>query len=357
MKTNLSNFKWIVLPLMLLTFAVSNVKADVNDLSISTVVAADSVVVAPDSVQSAISWSDKFDQVLDNHRFLFGIIASGIAAILVLFVFFAWLRPRFEIMPIVAKMLVLDKKTEKLKIRCQIAIRNKSFFPCNDLRIEIKHVGKNKSDEEGTKPIDDKHHIQTIKGRLRNENVSVQLIEFDLPDKGIPTPMRVSILSQLSVSGIVMGIDHTFTALNFEDGHYEHGLFVPAGNTYKQSLMRMNRGRLKWINWITPIVFALFASALYIFTNISFTLFLIILCCSILVVALIIILWQLYIYTKADAYSIGVAHHTFERIERQVLLGFFGSEEDKKNLKKYITSQKEVEEAEAETLDTNNDKE
>ena len=315
MKTNLSNFKWIVLPLMLLTFAVSNVKADVNDLSISTVVAADSVVVAPDSVQSAISWSDKFDQVLDNHRFLFGIIASGIAAILVLFVFFAWLRPRLKIMPIVAYHEEKDEKT-KLPVRnCQIAIKNKRLFHCNDVRVEVSEYKLSKYDVEIRNQIEEMQYL-SIAGYLNSDNLSTINFSFNVRPKVAikeskkgkevhliwPQKIIVEVLAQDALSSIVSPARRIFNITDFQVGTYINTTFVEDGNTFKQAIMKPNMKKLKkvciilFVLWLTLSI-GIIILPLSIINQLILSLLLFI------SFILGVMIWQLKVSTKADAYT------------------------------------------------------
>ena len=315
MKTNLSNYKWIVLPLMLLTFAVGNVRADGSDLSITAPIAADSVVVAPDSMQSTISWSDKFDEVLNNHRFLFGIIASGIAAILVLFVFFAWLRPRLKIMPIVAYHEEKDEKT-KLPVRnCQIAIKNKRLFHCNDVRVEVSEYQLSKYDVEIRNQIEEMQYL-SIAGCLNSDNLSTINFSFNVKPKVAikeskkekevhliwPQKIIVEVLAQDALSSIVSPARRIFNITDFQVGTYINTTFGEDGNTFKQAIMKPNMKKLKkvciilFVLWLT-LTIGMVVLPLSILNQLILSLLLFI------SFILGVVIWQLKVSTKADAYT------------------------------------------------------
>ena len=100
---NFLNLKWLVLSLVMVSFAVGNIAADESHVETdSTFVQADSAAVAQDSAQSTTTWGVKLDEVMDHHRFLFNIITSALAAIIVLFLVFILLRPHIHVKPIIA---------------------------------------------------------------------------------------------------------------------------------------------------------------------------------------------------------------------------------------------------------------
>lgn len=297
MKTNLSNFRWIVLPLILLTFAVGNVRADGNDLSITAPIAADSVVVAPDTVQSTISWSDKFDEMLDNHHFIFGVIASSLAAIITLLLFFCVLRPKVKIYPRVA---VLQKGNGVVSF--QILFSNKWLCSCNDLRISLFNIIEDKNGD-GTKiPLNNiPFNVLTLKGGLLDKhNSDFCLTLTNKNSDELPNKLAVSVISQHAVSGIVTGEENIFGSNDYVKGKFVKGILIPEGSNYKETIMRENAKTLKCVLWILATIYVLGIVWLFA-TSLTLCIKLLLTIGVFVSVAISIIIWQLIVQTKANS--------------------------------------------------------
>ena len=316
---NVLNFKWFTLPLILIIFTVGSANADVDYLSNSAYVSADSIAITHASAaQNDLSWSEKFEQVVDNHRFLFSILASGIAAIIVLFLFFISLRPKLEIMPIVAYHD--DKDKDNLPIqRCQIAIKNNRLFHCNDVRVEISKHLLSKYDVETREQIDEMHFL-SIAGCLSGDNLSTINVSFNIePIKVVdhktkkvhvfmPRRIIVEVLAQNALSGIVSPTRKIFNTGNFQVGNYVNTTFVEEGKTFKQAIMKPNLERLKnasrtlGILWLLMVII-LFCLSLPVKVIVYSSMLLLIL------FGLCLLLWQMRVYTKAEAYSANSIAH------------------------------------------------
>lgn len=296
MKKNLSNLKWIVSLLILLTFAVGNVRADGNDLSITAPIAADSAAVAQDSAQSTTTWGVKLDEVMDHHRFLFNIITSALAAIIVLFFVFILLRPHIHVKPIVA-----IQENHKW----QFLIKNYGFFPCTNIRIQISKVefDKNADETEHVITLEDGSDVFfEIRGILQRENDNELLISTK-ERNDLPPMVRITVLAEHSVSGISTAYSHNFTKADIQRGRYERGEFVPFNSSFPCVLMRKNSMRLRWIRRTIFGVIVIATLLLCFLTN--FVWWQIVVACSLMMVTfgMVILIWQLGVHSRVGAHS------------------------------------------------------
>ena len=314
---NVLNLRWLVLPLMLMILAAGNVRADVSDLSISAPIAADSIAEAQDLTQEALSWHTQFNQFVDDYRFELGILASVFAAIIVLFLFFVVFRPRLEILPKVAYYEVHEKKLP-LK-HCQIAIKNKGFSSCNDIRVEISKHLLSDYDEETRVQLEKQKYL-SIEGRFGSDAHSTINVEFNIEplviknSKGnnekiyFPRRIIVEVLAQNALSGIITPTRRVFTTEDFSVGRYVNTILVEQGDTYKQAIMKPNMKHLKKASislaslWILASI-GLMMSSMLLSIKLGLSLLLLVL------FAVGILLWQLKVYTKAEAYTMSnIAH-------------------------------------------------
>lgn len=309
---NVLNLKWIVL-LLLMSFAVSNVKADVDDLSKPASFLADSIMTAQDSVQEASSWHTQFNQIVDDYRFEFSILASIAAAIFALVLFFSFLRPRLKILPIVAYHDVEDKKTGLVIKKCRIAIKNNGLSPCNDIRVEISKHLLSEYDVETRDQIEQMQYL-SIAGRLRSDNLSTINVDFDIAPTILvnkkekkeqvlyPRRIIVEVLAQNAVSGIISPARLIFSENDFQVGKYINTTFVEDGNTFKQAIMKPNMKKLKkvciilFVLWLT-LTIGMVVLPLSILNQLILSLLLFI------SFILGVVIWQLKVSTKADAYT------------------------------------------------------
>lgn len=285
-------------------------------------------------------------------NFGWGILASGVVAVVALFLFFLILRPRIKIMPVVAYKNV--KKSDKEIYNCEVALVNKGFFASNDIRVKAYIVKHNSNESERDEEIAH-DNILTLKGYLRNENVSTTVFKFTLPTKGIPEKLKISVLSKHAVSSVEYGVTKVFNVNDFRIGGYEKGIFISAGNTYKQAVMRKNISLFKRIVPCAILFMLIVILVLSVFCSLSVITMLLISLCVLLLLFSVITTWQLYINSKADAYSSVVAHHTFEHIEKQILIGILGTDEEKAAMKKSISLSAIAEDVASEENQENND--
>lgn len=252
----------------------------------------DSVVIHPATTTIDVSG--------DWWSFVKSIMASVIAAIIAMVLFFSLLRPKIQVAPIVA---IEGSSQKNHRLICGIAVKNRSFFACNDLRIKVCKLMSDENDNESITKIIDENFL-SIGGRLRNENESVHSIQFGLEPERIPKQILVSVIAQHSLSGIIKGKYIYKNGNDFKFGHYEKGVFVPRGNNYLQVQMRRNVKYLKRVFVIAVMLFALLLLvSLYMPQMRSF--------CSpwkicmtyILICILAIGLWQLFVFSKSQAYN------------------------------------------------------
>lgn len=277
--------------------------------------------------------------------FLWGCLASAVVAVVALFVFFLVLRPRIKISPKVAYQGDMQKEN----LRCEVALINRGLFSCNDIRVNVSTLLVNGNENEKDKEIKTKDYL-SMKGVLHSENDSIIPLRFQLPQRGIPGLLRISVLAKHSVSGVEYAYKKVFKVNDFCEGSYEKGKFIQKGNTYKQSMMRENMSLFKWIVPIVAITMAIGIGVLQLFC--SFPTINIIGCAilGVCVFALVLTIWQFYIHAKADAYSSVIAYHKIEHIERQMLVAILGTEEEKEKLKKSITLNDRAEDVESEEV-------
>lgn len=272
---------------------------------------------------------EKISQGGENHDYDwstckdFGIAvgASLMAAIIALALFFSFLRPRLKILPIVAYHDVKDEKTGLVIKKCRIAIKNNGLSPCNDIQVEISKHLLSAYDVETRDQIEQMQYL-SVAGRLGSDNLSTINVDFNIKPfilvnkkekkEHVLYPRRiiVEVLAQNAVSGIISPARFIFSENNFQVGEYVNTTFIEQGDTYKQAIMKSNYRTLKKTSIILAIVWAV----------VSVCIFLPILSLSILkkiglvslilaLLLLCIIVWQIIVYTKAEAYNINnIAH-------------------------------------------------
>ena len=247
--------------------------------------------------------------------------ASLMAAIIALVLFFSFLRPRLKILPIVAYHDVKDEKTGLVIKKCRIAIKNNGLSPCNDIRVEISKHLLSAYDVETRDQIEQMQYL-SVAGRLSSNNLSTINVDFDI----IPTilinkkeekeqvlyPRRiiVEVLAQNAVSGIISPARVIFSENNFKVGKYVNTTFIEQGDTYKQAVMKSNFQTLKKAGIILGIIWAI-ASICILLPIISLSILKKIGLISLVLALLLlfIIVWQIIVYTKAEAYNINnIAH-------------------------------------------------
>lgn len=307
----LLNIRWIVV--LIAINHICNANADVNDLSIQTNNPKDIVIVTTDSIQSISTFHATFENAVREYSFFFAVIASGLAAIIVLFLFFLLFRPRLEVMPIVAFQDGKDEKENVPVQECMIVIKNKCLIHCNDIRVEISKHFLSKYDEE-TREIISHPKFLTISSRLRSEKVSTISIPFTIkPIKDgeghllMPKRIIVEILAQHALSGIISPTRKIFTLNDFMAGKYINSTFVKQGDTYQQAIIKENIKKIKCVILLLSIIWWIVTIAMIFSSSSVFVKVLIPLFCLILFMILVV-LWQLNIITKSQMYSNNIAH-------------------------------------------------
>lgn len=283
--------------------------------------------------------------------FLWGVLASAFVAVAALFVFFLVLRPHIRISPQIAYSGDMHKEN----LRCEVALINTGMFSCNDIRVKISQIGTNSNGSEKDLDIISKTYL-SMKGVFHNENDSTIPCRFQLPNSGIPGLLKVSVLAKHSVSGVEYAYKKVFKVNDFAEGAFEKGKFIKRGNTYKQSVMRENLQILKLFIPICLLVLILIIALCSIFLSWSLETLIICFTWGLLLLISGLAIWQLYIHAKTDAYSSTIAYRKIERIEHKMLIAILGTDEEKADLRKSITNDNLIEDAEIETLDSSNSK-
>ena len=285
-------------------FATCTVVADTNDTNIT-------LEQNVDSISTEIH-NDMFDG-LEAHSFVLSILSSMLAAIGTLFLFFTLLRPRLKIQPILAFYDFEDKNSKKVTRKCEMLIQNKNLFACNDVRVEIFIHLLSMFEDEERKKISQQHYL-TIAGRLRNENASSLLVEFDVEsidhDGKILFPKRIliEILSQHSLSGVIVPIQKIFTTNDMHEGRYIKSIFTEKGKTYKQAVMKTNICTLKRTLFVSILAWIFVSSLMFIFLPVSWILKVYSVLLVLILIILGIIIWQLRVCSNANAFNNNIRH-------------------------------------------------
>lgn len=276
--------------------------------SIGSNIVADTVplVYTKDSV-SVMLMNDVEEYIQENSLWS-GILVSVISAIVTLFLFFTLLRPRLKIQPILAFKDLEDENSYKMTRKCEMLIQNKNLFACNDVRIEISIHLLSKFEDEERKTISEQHFL-TIAGRLRNENASSLLVEFDIESIDhngkilFPKRILIEILSQHSLSGVIVPTQKIFTTNDMHEGEYIKSVFIEKGKTYKQAIMKANMCILKYTLIASILVWIVVSILMFIFLPFSWILKVCLMLIVLILITLVIIIWQLRVYTKANAFN------------------------------------------------------
>lgn len=258
---------------------------------------------------------EKFNDIaIDNQTKDFGlsVVASLVAAVIALILFFKFLRPRVIVVPIVA---IIKEKNKPLQF--QILLKNKGIFEVNDIRIHLEGVFDLINGDIQTKSlIKEPVQILTLKGIFNNSNLNEECYTFSLPSltEKMPSQIIVSLLSQHSLSSVVVGKKYILGVDKYKKGKFAKGLFIPKGLTYKQELFRLSLNKIKWVVLSLFIVLLLEIFILFVLQLVTTEISLIIIIGSILIILLLLILWQQYIYAKGNAYNSGYIHQHLQII-------------------------------------------
>lgn len=281
---------------------------------------ATSIVVA-DNIDTILTLAENVDSlnvdmpndIEDESQILpfwMSVLSSMLAAIITLFLFFRLFRPRVFVAPTIA---CFKEKNKEQKF--QILIKNKGIFEVNDVKICMEGTfdmpnGDIKSFSIIEKPI----HILSLKGVFHNSNLNEECYTFSIPSKDAIMPMKLilTVLSQHSVSSIVAGRRFEFTQVDYKEGSYEKGLFIPKGLTYKQVLCRDSLLCMKWIFTISIAILLLEALLLFVLKLLSIQNGIIIFATTFITTMLFAILWQQYIYAKGNAYNGGYINQNIQ---------------------------------------------
>ena len=292
--------KWYAVVLFMLTIFANNAWGEANDSIASLKQVTDNVISSTvTSAVTSIPWNTLF----------LSAFASIIAAIVALFLFFGLLRPRLKVCPLIAYQEVTDEKSKEVKRRCEILVRNKSLFACNDIRAEVSMHHLSDSGDEIRLIIDEPKYL-TIAGRLHNENDSNILISFDIVPKRkedgsmlFPKRVLLEILAQHSLSGIIMPTKKLFTTNDFSEGNYIKSELVEKGKTYKQAVMKSNLKQLKYFSLVIMLLLIIVAVGLFLFTSITPFKLIGVLGMIVLFILCGLTLWQVIVYTRAETFT------------------------------------------------------
>ena len=154
----------------------------------------------------------------------------------------------------------------------------------------------------------------SLKGIFSDSNLSEECYTFSLPDitDKIPSSMIISILSQHSLSGVVVGKKFILNSDIYRKGKFAKGLFIPKGLTYKQVLFRDNLHYTKWTFISLIIVLLIETILLFVLQKCSIQTSIMIVVATCLISVLFIILWQQYIYAKGNAFNNGLVNQNIQ---------------------------------------------
>lgn len=282
-------------------FAVGNVMADTLDMSMPSVQVGDTTNIRQ---QNETEYKMQFDS------FWIGVGSSSLAALIMLLLFFKFLRPRIAVAPIVA-----ISKGKNKPLQFQILVKNISIFEVNDIKIELEGVIKLENDDIKSVPIiETPIQILSLKGIFSDSNLREECFTCKLPNESdkLPSQMVVTILSHHSLSGVVSGKKFVFNSDRYMKGSYTKGLFIPKGLTYKQVLCRDSLLCMKWIFTISIVILLLEAVLLFVLKLLSIQNGIIIFATTFITTMLFAILWQQYIYAKGNAYNGGYINQNIQ---------------------------------------------
>lgn len=293
---NVLNFKWLVLLMTLAVFAINDAKADVNDVSISMTISNDSVTTNSLTEPKALGCHALFEEKVKEYTFEFAVLASTLAAILTLLLFFGILRPKIKIFPQIAL-----SKADNDTVFVQILFTNKGVFPCNDLRIFIKGKVKDRNGDFTLKPLNKvPFSVLTLKGKWYNSGQSDYCLVLNIKKDAIPSMLSVSVMSQHAVSSIVTSVESVFGPNDYINGKFIQGLLIPEGCNYKETIMRENSQTLRCILLGFAIIYILGIAWLFA-TLLSLNIKLLIAIGVFVLATITIIIWQLIVQTKANS--------------------------------------------------------
>lgn len=235
--------------------------------------------------------------------------ASLTAAIMALLLFFGVLRPRIKISSTLACHEPAKKYKEKYIKECEILVQNKSLFSCNDLRAEISIDLLSEDDDETTYIISEQNFL-ALGSRLGDENNSDAILEFGIPlikdADGVnlmPRNIKIELLAQHALSGIVLPKRKTFTISDFKEGRFIKSLFVNKGDAYDHILMKKNAKVLKHTLFTLAGIWLIISGVLFKWAPVSHKGAGVIIAILFFAMLLSVIVWQFMIHTKAKAYS------------------------------------------------------
>lgn len=310
MKINLlQKMMWIILPIVFLSIMIVNVSAD-------NIVDSSDSVCAQVNITSVANDLPKGEMGPEEHTYtsslILGMCASGISAIILLIVYYFVLRPRVEIMPIVA----YEENTKKEDGKVQtyyIVLKNKSVFPICNIQIEIS-VGRVHLNEDHVSNVFDEQTCMYLAGRWHDENKKELQVSFNLPQRGLPRELTIAVIGRHALSGNTIPIEHTFKIDDFVEGHYEKGVFVKKGLDYTQALLRAQHKKDPYI--VAVIVIGIVLAGILLFTIGGWSSIENILLIGLLTLlgAICFLLYQLHFISRVKAYSSIDPKHIFKAI-------------------------------------------
>lgn len=291
---NVLDFKWLVLPMMLTILVVGHINADVIN-------SADSIVAQTDSVSAVANITDTNSATTDKtYSLLFGVLGSAIAAIVLLIMYYLILRPRFEVMPIVA--YEKDGKKENKTQSYYIVLKNRSLFPVCNIQIELS-LGRVRLNDDHESNVFSEQTCMYMAGRWRDENKRDLQIKFDMPKRFLPKELNISIIGKHALSGNSMPTEHIFRIDDFVEGHYEKGIFVKKGLDYTQALLRVQSKKNPIIVILVLLNIVLAGVLLFILSPWTIIEKFILLGLLILLETILFLLYQLHFINRVKAYS------------------------------------------------------
>ena len=324
LKKNKSNMKKILSIFIFVLCTICNVMANTNDVPLPLVHTKDSVNVeivnnTGENIQENPLWS--------------GILSSMIATIATLLLFFTLLRPRLKIQPILAFHDVMDKETGKVKKQCEVLICNKNIFACNDIRVEISIRSFSKFEDEGRLQISQEKFL-TIAGCLHDNNASSLLVPFEIESIDhngkilFPKCVLIELLAQHSLSGVILPTQKVFTLNEMQEGQYIKSTFIERGKTYKQAIMKSNICALKRTFIASIFAWIVISILILKFLPVSWMLKVFSMLIVLILMILGIIIWQLRVYTNANAFN----HYDIMHVIKNTIIRFHQYKHKQENM-------------------------
>lgn len=168
--------------------------------------------------------------LFEASNFFWGLLASILGSIIVVFLLFFFFHPRIKVRKEIA--LIEDG-------RMMFCFKNISLSSCFNISVAVADVDEdNNADEtEAYIPLERNYraYVKGCIGKGNDSEISVFAKDAITP---IPSHLRIIISAQHAVSGLTSVTTHDFVASDAKRGIFEKGIFVPEGSTYAKVYTR-----------------------------------------------------------------------------------------------------------------------